>query len=182
MTRLTVFASSALNQDQLWRLFDLVPGLDFCDLRKDRKNNNGQVPTELFTSYSGTSYLHFRYRYTSYSGAISNICSFSAAWGIIRGFPWNLCRKFIPWNKLLWSRFIQNECSGWSDNQVLVLKWCFFYFEWTLFVSLHCSFFHGIKPAWIPISQRWFSLVERGPHVPIAVNVLSANDENRGMT
>ena len=42
-TRLTVFASPSLNQDQLWRLFDLIPGLDYCDLRKDRKS--GQVAT-----------------------------------------------------------------------------------------------------------------------------------------
>lgn len=39
--RMTVIASPSVNQDQLWRLFDLIPGLDFCDLRKDRKS--GQV-------------------------------------------------------------------------------------------------------------------------------------------
>ncbi|XP_069948807.1 RNA-binding protein 45 isoform X4 [Cherax quadricarinatus] len=37
VTRLTVIASPTLNQDQLWKLFDLIPGLDYCDLRKDRK-------------------------------------------------------------------------------------------------------------------------------------------------
>ncbi|XP_066975232.1 RNA-binding protein 45 isoform X1 [Macrobrachium rosenbergii] len=42
VTRLTVIASPLLNQDQLWKLFDLIPGLDYCDLRKDRKA--GQVP------------------------------------------------------------------------------------------------------------------------------------------
>ena len=40
-TRLAVVASPTLNQDQLWKLFDLVPGLDFIDLRRDRKS--GQV-------------------------------------------------------------------------------------------------------------------------------------------
>ena len=40
-TRLGVVASPTLNQDQLWTLFDLVPGLDFIDLRRDRKT--GQV-------------------------------------------------------------------------------------------------------------------------------------------
>lgn len=42
VTRLTVVASPVLNQDQLWKLFDLVPGLDYCDLRKDRKSSGGQ--------------------------------------------------------------------------------------------------------------------------------------------
>ncbi|KAK3860302.1 hypothetical protein Pcinc_033632 [Petrolisthes cinctipes] len=42
VTRLTVIASPTLNQDQLWKLFDLIPGLDYCDLRKDRKS--GQMP------------------------------------------------------------------------------------------------------------------------------------------
>jgi len=32
--RLTVVASPAINQDQLWRLFDLVPGLDYCELKR----------------------------------------------------------------------------------------------------------------------------------------------------
>lgn len=40
-TRLHVVCSGTLNQDQLWKLFDLVPGLDFIDLRRDRKS--GQV-------------------------------------------------------------------------------------------------------------------------------------------
>merc|ERR1719195_798419 len=40
MTRLVVFASPSLSQDQLCRLFDLVPGLEFC--QKDRKGVSGQ--------------------------------------------------------------------------------------------------------------------------------------------
>ena len=42
--RLTVISSPIINQDQLWRLFDLVPGLDYCDLKRpegrgrDRQN------------------------------------------------------------------------------------------------------------------------------------------------
>jgi len=32
--RLSVITSSNINQDQLWRLFDLVPGLDYCELKK----------------------------------------------------------------------------------------------------------------------------------------------------
>ena len=33
--RLSVSASTSVNQDQIWRLFDLVPGLDFCDRARD---------------------------------------------------------------------------------------------------------------------------------------------------
>ncbi|XP_043461425.1 RNA-binding protein 45 [Leptopilina heterotoma] len=34
-TRLQVIAHPALNQDQLWKLFDIVPGLDYCSLKTD---------------------------------------------------------------------------------------------------------------------------------------------------
>ncbi|XP_046397419.1 RNA-binding protein 45 [Ischnura elegans] len=37
-TRLEVIASPQLNWDQLWRLFDLIPGLDYCHLHDDPKN------------------------------------------------------------------------------------------------------------------------------------------------
>lgn len=30
--RLTVLGSSSVNEDQLWRLFDLIPGLDYCEV------------------------------------------------------------------------------------------------------------------------------------------------------
>lgn len=42
--RLSVIISPIINQDQLWRLFDLVPGLDYCELKRpdgrgrDRQN------------------------------------------------------------------------------------------------------------------------------------------------
>ncbi|XP_030754893.1 RNA-binding protein 45 isoform X2 [Sitophilus oryzae] len=32
-TKLTVIASPELNQDQLWKLFDIVPGMDYCQIR-----------------------------------------------------------------------------------------------------------------------------------------------------
>lgn len=34
-TKLQVIAHPALNQDQLWKLFDIVPGLDYCSLKTD---------------------------------------------------------------------------------------------------------------------------------------------------
>ena len=41
-TRLSIVASSTLNQDQLWKLFDLIPGLDYCEMKREAKNR--QVP------------------------------------------------------------------------------------------------------------------------------------------
>lgn len=34
-TSLEVICSSSLNQDQLWKLFDLIPGLDYCQLVRE---------------------------------------------------------------------------------------------------------------------------------------------------
>lgn len=36
-TSLEVICSSTLNQDQLWKLFDLIPGLDYCQLVRESK-------------------------------------------------------------------------------------------------------------------------------------------------
>ena len=35
---LQVIAPAVLTQDQLWRLFDLVPGLDYCHLKSDPRS------------------------------------------------------------------------------------------------------------------------------------------------
>jgi len=40
--RLSVITSSNINQDQLWRLFDLVPGLDYCELKKAGDNRGSR--------------------------------------------------------------------------------------------------------------------------------------------
>ena len=44
-TRLAVLASSVINQDQLWKLFDIIPGLDYCE-KRDLKNR--QVKKQIF--------------------------------------------------------------------------------------------------------------------------------------
>ncbi|PSN51617.1 RNA-binding protein 45 [Blattella germanica] len=49
-TSLRVIASSSLNQDQLWRLFDLVPGLDFLHL--DSKSRMGKGQGQAIAVYS----------------------------------------------------------------------------------------------------------------------------------
>lgn len=32
-TKLIVIGSPSINQDQLWKLFDIIPGMDYCQLR-----------------------------------------------------------------------------------------------------------------------------------------------------
>ncbi|XP_058457344.1 RNA-binding protein 45 [Malaya genurostris] len=39
-TSLTVLCSPSLNQDQLWRLFDIIPGLDYCQINNDFNSRN----------------------------------------------------------------------------------------------------------------------------------------------
>ncbi|CAL4060920.1 unnamed protein product, partial [Meganyctiphanes norvegica] len=57
VTRLTVIASPTLNQDQLWKLFDLIPGLDYCDLRKDRKSGQARgVATVVYNNTQSATY------------------------------------------------------------------------------------------------------------------------------
>lgn len=36
-TCLEVTVSNCVNQDQLWRLFDIIPGLDYCQIMRERK-------------------------------------------------------------------------------------------------------------------------------------------------
>ena len=52
-TSLRVIASPSLNQDQLWRLFDLVPGLDFLHLdTKSRLVRTVLTARHIFVSFS----------------------------------------------------------------------------------------------------------------------------------
>jgi len=48
--RLSVSVSPNVNQDQVWRLFDLVPGLDYCDRPRDNRGGSaGRSRQGLFT-------------------------------------------------------------------------------------------------------------------------------------
>lgn len=40
---LQVIAPAVLTQDQLWRLFDLVPGLDYCHLKSDPRSRMASI-------------------------------------------------------------------------------------------------------------------------------------------
>ncbi len=49
LCRLTVSASPSVNQDQLWKLFDLVPGLDYCDRPRDSRGSSSRGGKGYFT-------------------------------------------------------------------------------------------------------------------------------------
>ena len=58
--RLAVTASSTVNQDQLWRLFDLIPGLDYCELKRPdgrgRDRSGKSVGTVVFNNPQSATY------------------------------------------------------------------------------------------------------------------------------
>jgi len=58
--RLSVIASSSVNQDQLWRLFDLIPGLDYCELKRSdtrgRDRSGKSVGTVVFNNPQSATY------------------------------------------------------------------------------------------------------------------------------
>lgn len=53
-TQLSVICSSLCNQDQLWRLFDIIPGLDYCQITGESRNSN--YATVVYNNASATSY------------------------------------------------------------------------------------------------------------------------------
>lgn len=52
-TSLEVICSNTINQDQLWRLFDIIPGLDYCQLTGE----------SMFCSYSSFGLLLMCFNY-----------------------------------------------------------------------------------------------------------------------
>jgi len=53
---LTVVCSPTVNEDQLWRLFDLVPGLDYCEVKQHDPRNNRSVGKAVYTNPRAASY------------------------------------------------------------------------------------------------------------------------------
>ena len=58
--RLTVTGSSAINEDQLWRLFDLIPGLDYCEVREVCQSAHRIVGLAVYTSPAAAAYARDR--------------------------------------------------------------------------------------------------------------------------
>ncbi|XP_011495390.1 PREDICTED: RNA-binding protein 45 isoform X2 [Ceratosolen solmsi marchali] len=61
-TKLQVIAHPALNQDQLWKLFDIVPGMDYCHLKTDARYRmrRGQA-TVVYTNPSAAAYAREKF-------------------------------------------------------------------------------------------------------------------------
>lgn len=62
-TKLQVIAHPALNQDQLWKLFDIVPGMDYCHLKSDARYARmprGQA-TVVYTNPSAAAYAREKF-------------------------------------------------------------------------------------------------------------------------
>jgi len=53
---LHVLCSLRMTEDQLWRLFDLVPGLDFCEIKFRDVRNNRAVGSAVFTNARSAMY------------------------------------------------------------------------------------------------------------------------------
>lgn len=52
---LYVICSPTVNQDQLWRLFDIIPGLDFCQINGEC-GRNGLYAKVVYNTGSSASY------------------------------------------------------------------------------------------------------------------------------
>jgi len=55
-SRLTVYCSLSVNEDQLWRLFDLIPGLDYCEVREVDQPNHRVVGLVVYTNPTSAAY------------------------------------------------------------------------------------------------------------------------------
>lgn len=53
--QLNVIVSSSVNQDQLWRLFDIVPGLEYCHITGEC-NRNSNYATAAYSSFDKAQY------------------------------------------------------------------------------------------------------------------------------
>ena len=55
--RLHVSTSPSVNQDQVWRLFDLVPGLDYCERKRNSANSNAKgIYTAVYNNPQSATY------------------------------------------------------------------------------------------------------------------------------
>lgn len=50
--QLNVIVSSTVNQDQLWRLFDIVPGLEYCHITAECNRNSNYGSNYATVAYS----------------------------------------------------------------------------------------------------------------------------------
>lgn len=64
---LYVVCSPLVNQDQLWRLFDIVPGLDFCQINREcESGRNGLYATVVYNNQQAANYAREKYHGLEY--------------------------------------------------------------------------------------------------------------------
>lgn len=63
--RLSVVTPPSLTRDHVWKLFDLVPGLEFVDLRRDRKSNQSYAVVQ-YNSVQSAGYAREKLNYFEY--------------------------------------------------------------------------------------------------------------------
>lgn len=56
--QLNVIVSSTVNQDQLWRLFDIVPGLEYCHITGEC-NRNSNYATAAYSNLDAAQYARW---------------------------------------------------------------------------------------------------------------------------
>lgn len=53
---LHVMCSPTINEDQLWKLFDLIPGLNHCELKREEARNNRSIGIAVYTNPRAAAY------------------------------------------------------------------------------------------------------------------------------
>jgi hypothetical protein len=82
-TSLRVIASPSLNQDQLWRLFDLVPGLDFLHL-----DTKSRLVCTLLPAWHTFAYFMFHWIVSKFAHTekVLNIIELFGSWSCLDSF------------------------------------------------------------------------------------------------
>lgn len=58
-TTLNVICSTQINQDQLWRLFDIIPGLDYCQINGECEGSIGNQATVVYSNLQSATYARY---------------------------------------------------------------------------------------------------------------------------
>ena len=85
---LQVLCSLRMTEDQLWRLFDLVPGLDYCELYRDVRNNRA-VGGAVYTNARSASYARDKLHGFEYPPGERLIVKFDTGSGSENGGAWH---------------------------------------------------------------------------------------------
>jgi len=85
--RLMVLGSLAVNEDQLWRLFDLIPGLDYCEVREVDQPNQKMVGLAVYTNPNSAAYARKKLHGFEYPPGQRLIVKHDEGGGILASSP-----------------------------------------------------------------------------------------------